>query len=251
MKYLTSEEILNEKSEEAHEILEKCTGKSVRDNFAFKVFDAYLEKGFGNNKHNLKILDLGPASGGFAKQINDSGYVNIYGADLDDYRIDINKKSFKEFKKCDLSWEKIPWSDGSFDVADAWCILPHLENPFFCVREIARVLKTGGVFIFTAPFLASKPSRDYFVKYGDFGSYKASNNHLVLFPPGVVEKSVLKYFDILGIEYHFRTKIFNGWKGQIRKIVFRIFKRMGDGWRKKIARRWAYNIFYILKKKEL
>ena len=249
MRDLTAEELLESDKDYSHEILEKCVGKSVRDNFAFQVFDNYLGGKFGNNRHNLKILDLGPASGGFARQINNSGYVKIYGTDLDDYIVDGNKSSFKEFKKCDLSLEKIPWPDDFFDVADAWCVLPHLENPFHCIREVSRVLKKGGIFIFTAPYLASKPSMDYFVKRKDFGSYRASNNHLVLFPKGVVEKSVLKYFNLVDIEYHFRTKIFKGWRGAIRKVLYKAAKSAGDKWRKKIAKRWAYSIFYVIENK--
>jgi SAM-dependent methyltransferase len=249
MKYLTSKELLESEKDYTHDILEKCIGKSVRDSFAFKVFDTYLEKVFRNNKHNLKILDLGPASGGFAKQINDFGYINIYGTDLDDYLVKENRRVFLEFKKCDLSWEKIPWQDNFFDVVDAWCVLPHLENPFFCAREINRVLKKGGVFIFTTPFLTSKASMDFFRKNKDFGSYRTSNNHLVLFPAGVVSKSILKYFDVIDIEYHFRSKIFKGVRGKIRKFIYKIAKSIGDETRKRIAKRWAYNIVYILKKK--
>ncbi len=249
MKYLTSEEILNEKKEESHKILENCIGKSVRDNFAFKIFDFYLEKIFKNKKNEVSILDLGSASGGFVKQICGKGYNNIYGTDLDDYLSKDNRDLFKEFKKCDLSWEKIPWQDNFFDVVDAWCVLPHLENPFFCMREVSRVLKKDGIFIFTTPFLTSKASINFFNKNKDFGSYRAGNNHLVLFPWGVVEKSVLKYFDIVGIEYHFRTKIFLGAKGRIRKIIYKIVKKIGDEIRKRIAMRWAYNVVYILKKK--
>lgn len=249
MKYLTSEELLKSEKDYSHDILEKCTGKSVRDNFAFKVFDSNLDKIFGQKRFDLKILDLGPASGGFAKQINDHGYKNIYGTDLDDYLINDNRNSFLDFKKCDLSWEKIPWQDNFFDLAEAWCVLPHLENPFFCAREVYRVLKKDGIFIFTTPFLTSKASMDFFRENKDFGSYRASNNHLVLFPAGVVEKSILKYFDVIDIEYHFRSKIFKGTKGKIRRIIYKFAKKLGEEQRKYIAKRWAYNIVYVLRKK--
>ena len=249
MKYLTAEELLESDKDYSHEILEKCVGKSVRDNFAFKIFDLNLKKNFGDMVGEIKILDIGSANSAFAKQMIENNYHNVYGLDLDDYVIDKNKDIFQDFKKCDLSWERIPWPDGFFDVAAAWCVLPHLENPFHCIREVSRVLKKGGIFIFTAPYLASKPSMDYFIKHKDFGSYRASNNHLVLFPKGVVEKSVFKYFDLVDIEYHFRTKIFKGWRGAIRKILYKAAKSAGDKWRKKIAKRWAYNIFYVVENK--
>lgn len=249
MKYLTAEELLKKNSKEAHEIIGQCVGKSIRDNFAVKVFNKYCGQFFRNN-FQVKILDLGLGSGGFIQRISPSGYKNIYGVDLDDYLKPENKGLFKEFKTADLSWQPLPWPDNFFDVVTAWCILPHLENPFHCIREVRRILNQGGLFIFTTPYLASKPSLDYFIKHKDFGSYRASNNHLVLFPEGVVKKSVLKYFDLLGIEYHFRTKIFQrGFKGKLRHIIYEISKKIHPALPKRLAQRWAYNIIYILRKK--
>ncbi len=249
MKYLTTDELLRKNKEEAHGILENCTGKSVRDNFAIKIFAKYLADSFGADK-TIRILDLAPASGGFVKQASSVGYNNIAGVDLDDYLQDNNRDLFKEFKTADLSWRPIPWSDQFFDVVTAWCVLPHLENPFHCIREVHRTLNKNGLFIFTAPYLASKPSTDYFVKYKDFGSYRSSNNHLVLFPGGVVAKSVLRYFELVNIEYHFRTKIFyKGLRGRLRRMIYNISKSISLSLSKKLAQRWAYNIVYILRKK--
>lgn len=250
MRYLTAEEILKKNKSDAHEILENCAGKSIRDSFAFKVFDTVCRSIFSGGCHSIKILDLGTASGAFIKQSSVGGYKSLYGTDIDDYIKPENRLLLEEFKKANLSWEKIPWPDNFFKAVVAWCILPHLENPFHCVREVSRVLAPGGLFIFTAPYLASKPSRDYFAKRKDFGSYRASNNHLVLFPRGVVEKAVLKYFDVVDVEYHFRPKVFLGWKGPIRKWLYKLAKFMGRAWRKKLAERWAYNIVYVLRNKK-
>ena len=195
MKYLTTEELLKDSRYEAHEILVQCEGKSIRDNFALKIFNKYYQKFF--SRKDQKMLDLGPDSGGFIKRITEAGYSNIYGTDLDDYRKEENKKLFKEFKTSDLSREKIPWPDSTFKMITAWCILPHLENPFHAAREIHRVLDKDGVFIMSTPFLTSKPSKDYFLKYNDFGSYRASNNHLILFTKGVFTKGILRYFDLV------------------------------------------------------
>ena len=250
MEYLTREELLGRNRNDAHEILENCAGKSIRDNFASKVFDSAVKSNFGDKARIASVLDLGTARGAFVEKISAAGYLSVYGTDVDDYVRPDNKKLLKEFRTVDLSWDKIPWPDDHFDVVVAWCVLPHLENPFHCVREVRRVLKPGGIFIFTAPYLASKPSADYFVERKDFGSYRANNNHLVLFPSGVVKKSILKYFDLIDIEYHFRPKVFLGWKGPIRKWLYRLAKLMGRVWIKKLAERWAYNIVYVLRNKK-
>lgn len=250
MKYFTTEELLKNYRDDAHEILEKCVGKSVKDNFAFQVFEKYHGEYFDTK--NQRILDLGPASGGFVRQIYGAGHTNVAGVDLDDYRDKDNKNLFREFKTADLSWEQIPWPDAFFEIVTAWCVLPHLENPFYAAREVHRVLQKDGIFIMTTPYLTSKPSIDYFVKNHDFGSYRASNNHLVLFTRGLVEKTILRYFDLADVEYHFRTKIFEqGTKGKLRRALWRLAGLFGSETRKKLARRWAHNVVYILRKKDL
>lgn len=249
MKYLTAEEIKELKRDEGRELLENCAGKSVRDLFAIKVFNNYFDK-FFKDRATAKILDLGPASGAFASQISQEGYKTIYGIDIDDYLKPENRPLFKEFKTADLSWKNLPWADKSFHVVTAWCVLPHLENPFHCLREVHRVLDENGLFIFTAPHLASKPSMDYFTEHEDFGSYRGANNHLVLFTKGVLEKSVLKYFDLVETEYHVRPKIFmKGARGKIYQLAYRLAGKISEKLKKRLEKRWAYNAVYVLRKK--
>lgn len=247
MRYLTAEELKKNNIEEAHEILEKCAGKSVRDLFAVRIFDTYVSR-FFKDRNQIKILDLGPGSGIFLNQIKEIGYRNFYGVDLDDYRMPQNKPFFKEFQTADLSWDKLPWPDNYFQVATAWCVLPHLENPFHAIREIHRVLDKNGVFIFTAPHLTSKPSMAYFQTHRDFGSYRGTNNHLVLFTKGIVEKAVLKYFDLVDIECNVRPKIFRGLRGKLYKAAYKL-AGLHPFTKKWLDNRWGLDAAYILKKK--
>lgn len=247
MRYLTAEELKEGHLDEVHEILEKCAGKSVRDLFAVRIFDYYISR-FFKNRGQIKILDLGPASGIFLNQIKGIGYQNFYGVDLDDYRMPEHKPLFKEFRTADLSWNKLPWPDNSFQVATAWCVLPHLENPFQAIRETHRILDKDGVFIFTAPHLTSKPSMDYFQTHKDFGSYRGTNNHLVIFTKGITEKAVLKYFDLVAIEYNVRPKIFRDPKGKLYKLAYKLAS-LHPFAKKWLDNRWGLDTAYILKKK--
>jgi SAM-dependent methyltransferase len=43
----------------------------------------------------------------------------------------------------------LPFQAASFDLAFSYAVLEHLYNPFLATREIARVLKPGGVFVGT------------------------------------------------------------------------------------------------------
>lgn len=51
--------------------------------------------------------------------------------------------------------EKMPLADAFVDVIATEWVLEHLANPDLALKEIARVLKPGGVFIFVTPNLAN------------------------------------------------------------------------------------------------
>lgn len=246
MRYFTAEELRNKNREEAISKLSNLAGKNVRYSLAINVFREYAGK--FNFTPSTKILDLGTAAGEFLFQLYNDGYQNLYAHDIDDYLSTERKKIVKEYKFADLSTEKLPWPDNSFDVVTAWCVLPHLENPFYAAREIQRVLKKDGVFIFTALHLASKASIDYFKKYKNFGSYRETNNHIALLPDSVVKKTLLKFFDLKGTDYLVIPKIFAGWRGKIRKILFTLSSK-NPKWHAALRKRWGYNICYILQKR--
>lgn len=49
--------------------------------------------------------------------------------------------------------EDLPFQDNSFDAAISIAVLEHVQDPFQCAKEIARVLKPGGQLICGVPFL--------------------------------------------------------------------------------------------------
>ena len=65
---------------------------------------------------------------------------------------------------------QLPAQDGSFDSALCTAVLEHLEEPERALRECYRVLKRGGVAIYTVPFIwhLHEEPRDFyrFSKYG-------------------------------------------------------------------------------------
>lgn len=150
-------------------------------------------KKFVLNKDS-KILDLAPATGVLEKELFESGYVNLFGADIDDY---LNFRKLKEFKKVDFCFEKLPWQDASFDAVVSFETIEHLENPHHFIREIKRVLRPNGVFILSTPNIDHIFNRIFFLRKGDMPRWRKNNNHLTLFPKGLFEKSFLPYFDII------------------------------------------------------
>ena len=65
---------------------------------------------------------------------------------------------------------EIPAEDAEFDSAICTAVLEHLEEPETALRECYRILKTGGIAIYTVPFIwhIHEEPRDFyrFSKYG-------------------------------------------------------------------------------------
>ncbi len=96
-----------------------------------------------------QVLDLG-AGAGVVEPMNFRGHVDrICGIDLD---LRVLENRFLDDAKI-ANGEAIPYSDSSFDVVFSDNVLEHLENPLLVFKEITRVLKPGGHFLFKTPNL--------------------------------------------------------------------------------------------------
>lgn len=97
-----------------------------------------------------KILDVGCGKMPYKKYILENSKVTEYiGLDIDDALI-YDKKI-----KPDYTWDgtRMPFENNTFESAIGTEVLEHCPNPEIILKEIYRVLKPGGVFLFTVPFL--------------------------------------------------------------------------------------------------
>lgn len=93
------------------------------------------------------VLELG-AGAGIVAQMNIRGQVaRICGVDPDDRVI---RNEYLDEAKVGYG-ESIPYDNGVFDLVFTDNVLEHLENPVEVFREVARVLKPGGHFLFKTP----------------------------------------------------------------------------------------------------
>ncbi|HEY4523470.1 MAG TPA: methyltransferase domain-containing protein [Candidatus Paceibacterota bacterium] len=245
MRYFTAEELRNSHKKEVAEKLSQCAAKNVRYNFGIKVIKKLvrtLNLGF-----DIKILDLGTAGGMFLEQLAQNGFRNVYAHDIVDYLPEKKRLLVKEYKLSELSTDKMPWPDNFFDIVTAWCVIPHLENPFHCAREVLRILKPGGIFIFTTPHILSKPSVDFFLTHRYFASYRPTNNHIALLPLSILEKTLFRGFKLLETDYLVTPKVFRDLKGKLRELAFAVGKKFPK-LENYLKYRWGYNVCYILAK---
>tara|TARA_R110000850_G_scaffold18084_4_gene54989 strand:- start:289 stop:990 length:702 start_codon:yes stop_codon:yes gene_type:complete len=110
----------------------------------FKVLKDSLPKLSG------KILDIGCGKMPYRNYILENSQVDNYiGLDIE------TALEYDSSVKPDFTWDGItmPFMDASFNCAFGTEVLEHCPEPEVVLKEIYRVLKPGGVFFFTVPFL--------------------------------------------------------------------------------------------------
>lgn len=110
--------------------------------------DRVLERAiFAHISKDCAVLDIGcgRTAPNLSRLIGRAG--TLYGIDVIDFTISDERLRLFKNDVCDL--KDIP--DASIDVAYSRAVMEHLERPEDAYSEIARVLKPGGVYIFTTP----------------------------------------------------------------------------------------------------
>jgi SAM-dependent methyltransferase len=132
-----------------------------RDFFWFKaklkLIDVVLAK--LRSEKELKILSVGCGTGEEIKVLRDYG--KVYAIDIEAKALALVPDELCEEKRlADVC--RIPYTDDFFDLAVSFDILEHVKDDVRAVREISRVLKDDGFFVFTVPafrFLFSSHDR--------------------------------------------------------------------------------------------
>ncbi|MBT3865693.1 class I SAM-dependent methyltransferase [Candidatus Woesearchaeota archaeon] len=111
------------------------------------------------NLTGKKLLDVGCGPGIHLKQYIGRG-AEGFGVDLSPKMIDLAQKHCSEgnFKVGSVS--ELDYVDDSFDIITSSLMLDHVENLDGVFKELKRVLKDGGLLIFSAPHPVSNMFRD-------------------------------------------------------------------------------------------
>ena len=126
-------------------------------------FFNYLKK----NSSNSNILDYGCGIGSSLKKVIEFNPKKITGIDISDVSIQKAKKTIKATNSnINLlvdNCEKTKFDDNTFDIVYGTGILHHL-NIEICLKEIHRILKPGGKFLFIEP-LGTNPLINFYRRF--------------------------------------------------------------------------------------
>jgi 2-polyprenyl-3-methyl-5-hydroxy-6-metoxy-1,4-benzoquinol methylase len=114
------------------------------------------------------LADIGCGTGDLARAV-DARFTSILGVDAVRYA---GLPSTVAFLQADLDSQRLPFDDGSVDVAAAVEVIEHLENPRAFVRELARVTRPGGWVAVTTPNQLSALSLLTLLVKGRFSAFQ-------------------------------------------------------------------------------
>lgn len=118
---------------------------TARINILKSAISKLIEK---NKKSDLKILNVGVASGETSRMLEKFGNVTSveYDKDCCEYLRSVGGIDVIEASLTDL-----PFEDNTFDMVCAFDVIEHIEDDQLAMSEIYRVLKPGGQSILTVP----------------------------------------------------------------------------------------------------
>ena len=97
------------------------------------------------------FLELGCGNGATSKHIASNYNLNVTGVDLDPEQIELAQRNVKELPNCRFligDATQLPFQDNHFDIVLSFGVMHHISNWVDVLREIARVLKAEGYFIY-------------------------------------------------------------------------------------------------------
>lgn len=150
-------------------------------------------------KDRKYILDIGCGNGKTLEYFNDPG-VSLSGVDLHD-SLNVACKEDIDFHVVDLNFDPLPFENSSKDLVFALQVIEHLENPFYVMREVSRVLKDDGIFIFSVPNPYNLSSKLRYLLDDNMRRWNKRNDHLLFLTKDVLEKTYGEYFVIESIHY--------------------------------------------------
>lgn len=174
-----------------------------------------------------RLLDVGCATGNYLAEMRRLGW-QVAGVELNEIAADYARKRFHlDVFSGDLLQSN--WPGDYFDVVTLWDVLEHTYNPLSILQEANRLLKPGGLLLFSLPEVNSQDAKQFGATWIGYDTPR----HLYLFP-GQSLTLLLEQSDfrLLGQEYFMGT--YHTWVASWRTVVQRRYPP--GSWQRKWAR---------------
>jgi len=110
-----------------------------------------------------RLLDVGCATGNFLNEMARTGHWQVEGVEPNAQAAAYASRRFGiQIHRGELVTVELPLA--SFDVITMWNVLEHLYSPMTNLRAVGRLLKPGGIFVFSIPNLSGLEAR-WFGRY--------------------------------------------------------------------------------------
>lgn len=155
---------------------------------------------------NTSILDAGCGSGYFSNFLKKEDYQTV-GLDLSENAIKKARDLYLgiDFKLCSLE-DKLPFKDSEFNAVWSSEVIEHIYDIYNYFREVNRILKPGGLFIFTTPYHILIKNLGIILFNFDKHFCNIEGGHIRFFS-GRCLKKLLKRFDFQIIEKKYIGRI--------------------------------------------
>ncbi|GIV27196.1 MAG: hypothetical protein KatS3mg027_1010 [Bacteroidia bacterium] len=134
---------------------ERVNHKELSDNYVLqRSISAYL---YAAQLVQGKALEIGTGSGYGIDYIAPHSEEFIT---LDKFQSDIDFSKYKNVRFVQCTVPPLPFEDNTFDFVVSFQVIEHIEKDDWFVKEIHRVLKSGGKFIVTTPNILTTLTRN-------------------------------------------------------------------------------------------